>query len=87
MNTTPTFSARTNQRWYAFYILMIALVLAIASALFMWFWLLIPGPAILVGGTFSLCGIMVFLLPFVNPRRIFSFMAARFRFFSPPAKQ
>ena len=62
MNTTPTFSARTNQRWYAFYILMIALVLAAASALFMWFWLLIPGPAILVGGTGLLCGFTAFLI-------------------------
>ena len=62
MNTTPAFSVHSNQRWYAFYILIIALILAAASALFMWFWLLIPGPAILVGGAFSLCGIMVFLI-------------------------
>ena len=54
MDIRNRFSTRTDQRWYAFYAAVICLALGVAAGSFMWVWLHIPGPVILVGGTFVL---------------------------------
>lgn len=83
MNTAQTFSAHTNQRWYAFYILIISLVLALAAALFMWFWLRIPGPAILVGGTGLLCGMTGYFITLRQAPARLQFYGSSLQIFLP----
>jgi len=83
MHSMPNFSAHTDQRWYACYSLVITLFLAAASALFMWFWLGIPGPVFLVGGVGILCGVTVFLITIRQPSAKLHFYGSCLQLFLP----
>ena len=54
MDIRNQFSTRTDQRWYGAYAGMVCLALGAAAGIFMWLWLRMLGPAIMVGGIFLL---------------------------------
>ena len=66
MNNTATIDTRTDQRWYAFYNILIGLALGTAGGIAMWLWLGIPGPALLVGGV---CIFMALIMGLVLSRQ------------------
>ena len=54
MDIHNQFSTRTDQRWYGAYAGVVNLALGAAAGTFMWLWLRMLGPAIMVGGVFLL---------------------------------
>lgn len=69
MDSFRQFSTRTDQRWYGAYAGGLCLALGAAAGVFMWLWLRMLGPAILVGGVFLLM-VPVMMLSFSRQRGI-----------------
>ena len=54
MDNLKQFSTRTDQRWYGGYVGFVSLALGAAAGIFMWLWLRMVAPALLVGSVFLL---------------------------------